>query len=111
MCPSFNIALAENAPWGSRDCDVFRPRSAQAVSLSKATNPPSLSDTIDWRDERSCAVATNGNAKETITPNADAMPLLLVMIDPFDDRQLELIGGLKAREIDFRLVCAFISCS
>src|SRR6266404_3359896 len=108
MWPSSTSAFASNVPWASRGFNVVLSLSAQAVSFLKATNPPSLSGTINWRRARSWEVTTMGDAKAGINrASTRANALLLIVVTPPDDRQLDLISRPEAREAQGGFVCGF----
>src|SRR6266496_3599872 len=92
-------AFAANAPGVSCGFSAYISLSAQAVSFLKATNPPSLSGTINWR-LGSCAAAAKGhNENRSSRPNSKGHGLLIIVVTPLDDGQLYLIGGSETREI------------
>src|SRR5216683_2029250 len=100
MWPSSTRAFDSNVPRTSWSFNELLLLSAQAVSLLKATKPPSLSGTTTGRFTRSCELTAQGAARSNASkPMVKARALLLIVKAPLDDRQLDLIGRLKASEI------------
>src|SRR5437870_565294 len=83
--------------------------SVQAVSLLNPTNPPSVSGTINWRFDMSCAATIENdirtNARERMAS------LLLISIAAFDDRELDVIRRFEPNQAHGSLRVHFVAAA